>query len=186
MEITSITFVTILAAIGLLALIVSVITEVTKGVAMLSKIPMNLQVIVLSLTLTMVAYFAYISYSGHSIIWYYVIATIIAGFFVAYMTLYGWDKFIVLYKKFRNIPLSDINNTTSSDTVSAKSTTSIDNSNDPVIDITKIDVLVTATTSTSETLTTDSSMTDGPITDALSVDSSPADASATVASASEP
>ena len=108
MDFTASTFATILAVIGLLALIVSIITEVTKGVAILSKIPTNLQVIVLSITLTLVAYFAYISYSGSVIIWYYIVADIIAGFTVAYVTLYGWDKLAGLYKKFRNIPAVDM------------------------------------------------------------------------------
>ncbi len=108
MDFTASTFVTLFAAIGLLALIVSIITEVTKGVAILSKIPTNLQVIVLSITLTLVAYFAYITYSGSVIIWYYIVADIIAGFTVAYVTLYGWDKLIGLYKKFRNIPVIDM------------------------------------------------------------------------------
>ena len=108
MDFTAGTFATILAAIGLLALIVSIITEVTKGVAILSKIPTNLQVIVLSITLTLLAYFAYITYSGSVIIWYYIVADIIAGFTVAYVTLYGWDKLAGLYKKFRNIPAVDM------------------------------------------------------------------------------
>jgi hypothetical protein len=108
MEISAVTFVTIFAIIGLLALLVSVITEVTKGVALLSKIPVDLQVIILSLTLTIITYFAYISYTGDAIIWYCVAATIVAGFVVAYVVLYGWDKFIELYKRFRNIPPIDI------------------------------------------------------------------------------
>lgn len=104
MDITASVFITILTVIGLLALIVTVITDVTKGVVILEKIPRNVQVIVLSLTLTLVAYFAYISYHEEEIIWYYVVADIIAGFVVAYVVLYGWDKFAGLYKRFRNIP----------------------------------------------------------------------------------
>lgn len=108
MEISAVTFVTIFAIIGFLALLVSVITEVTKDVVLLSKIPVNVQVIVLSLTLTIITYFAYISYTGDAIIWYCVAATIVAGFVVAYVVLYGWDKFAELYKRFRNIPPIDI------------------------------------------------------------------------------
>ncbi|MFT4143284.1 MAG: hypothetical protein QM644_02425 [Mobilitalea sp.] len=126
MDFTASTFVTILAVIGFLALIVSIITEVTKGVAILSKIPTNLQVIVLSITLTLVAYFAYISYSGSVIIWYYIAADIIAGFTVAYVTLYGWDKLAGLYKKFRNIPAVDLTASTTKDSTLTKAVDSID------------------------------------------------------------
>lgn len=122
MEITAATFVTILAVIGLLALLVSVITEVTKGVVLLSKIPVDLQVIVLSLTLTIVTYFAYISYSGDAVIWYYVVATIVAGFVVAYVVLFGWDKFADLYRRFRNIPPIDVTADSLPETTSMKST----------------------------------------------------------------
>ncbi len=108
MDFTASTVVTLLVIIGFLALIVSIITEVTKGVAILQKIPANLQVIVLSLLLTLVSYFAYISYSKTDIIWYYIVADIVAGFIVAYVALYGWSKLAELYKKFRNIPTLDI------------------------------------------------------------------------------
>lgn len=128
MDFTASTIATILAVIGILALIVSIITEVTKGVAVLSKIPTNLQVIVLSITLTLVAYFAYITYSGSEIIWYYIVADIIAGFTVAYVTLYGWDKLAGLYKKFRNIPAIDLPVTSEINTNVMKAVDSIDTS----------------------------------------------------------
>jgi hypothetical protein len=124
MEISAVTLVTIFAIIGLLALLVSVITEVTKGVVLLSKIPVDLQVIVLSLTLTIITYFAYISYTGDAIIWYCVAATIVAGFVVAYVVLYGWDKFTELYKRFRNIPPIDIAADSLPETASEETTNS--------------------------------------------------------------
>lgn len=107
MDLSAGMFATLLVVIGLLALIVSVVTEVIKDVVFLSKIPTDIRIIVLSLVLTLYAYFAYISYSGKAIIWYYVVATIIAGFVVAYVVMYGWDKLAQLYKKFRNIPTID-------------------------------------------------------------------------------
>lgn len=96
---------TIFVVIGLLAAIVSVITEVTKGIAVLAKIPTDIHVIVLSLSLSLIAYFAYISYTGTTIVWYSVTGTVIGSFIVAYVVMYGWDKLAILYKKFRNIPI---------------------------------------------------------------------------------
>lgn len=171
MELTSSTLVTILAVIGLLALIVSVITEVTRSVALLAKIPANLQVIVLSLTLTIVTYFAYISYSGEAVIWYHVIATVITGFIVAYVVLFGWDKLTNLYKKFRNIPLIDITADTIQGTDSAKSITLISKkaksltSDTALTDTFSTDTSVIDTSDTANTLATEASKTDTKVAD---------------------
>lgn len=137
MNFTAGDFVAILTMIGLLALIVSVITEVTKDVILLKKIPTNIQVIVLSLSLTLVAYFAYISYSGTAIIWYYVVADVIAGFIVAYVVLYGWGKFTDLYKRFRNLPPLDISVNRASDikSVASADTTNSSSDKNPTISI---------------------------------------------------
>lgn len=97
----------ILLLIGLIAMMVSIIIEVTKNIAILSKIPKDIKVVVLSLSLCIFAYFAYTSYTGIAIIWYFVIGTIIASFIVAFIVMYGWSKFSILYKKFRNIPTID-------------------------------------------------------------------------------
>lgn len=126
MEIAAGTFVTLFAVIGLIALIVSTITEVTKGIVILSKIPVNLRIIVLSLTLTIVTYFAYISYSGKPVKWYCVIASVVTGFVVAYVVLFGWDKFAYLYKRFRNIPPIDITTDSTTDIATDKSATNND------------------------------------------------------------
>jgi len=113
--------VTILALIGLIAVIVSVITEVTKGVGVIAKIPADVQIIVLSLSLSLVAYFAYISYTGTAIVWYYVVGTVIASFIVAFVVMYGWDKLTALYMKFRNIPTTT--GTSMTDTTESKNNT---------------------------------------------------------------
>lgn len=89
-----------LMAIGLLAFIVSVIVEVFKGVSILKNIPTDLVVIVLSLVLTVAAFFAYASYTQLVVIWYMVIGAIIAGFIVAFVAMYGWTKLTDLYKRF--------------------------------------------------------------------------------------
>lgn len=182
MDFTASTFVTILAVIGLLALIVSVVTEVTKGVPILAKIPTNVQVIVLSITLTLVAYFAYVSYSGTAVVWYYVVATLLAGFIVAYVVMYGWDKLIILYKKFRNIPpidktaapISGNTTATSEDTIDTltdkKSKTSI---SDFTLSVTK--AIGASTTDITDTSTTDSLNTDSIVTGIIEIDTSVTD-----------
>ena len=98
--ITSVT--SILAVIGALAFMVSVITQVFKGVGVLSKIPTDILVFVLSIGLTIIAFVAYMQYIQQAILWYMVLASIMAGFIVAFVAMYGWEKFSELWKRFNN------------------------------------------------------------------------------------
>ena len=90
----------IMAVVGVLAFVVSVITQVFKGVGVLSKIPTDILVFVLSIVLTVVAYVAYMDYIQQTIIWYMIIAAMLAGFLVAYVVMFGWEKFAELWKRF--------------------------------------------------------------------------------------
>jgi hypothetical protein len=92
----------LLTIIGVLAFLVSAITEVTKNVGFLKRIPTDLQVIVLSTALCLVAYFAYTSYFNVDIQWYYIAGCLIAAFIVAFVAMYGWEKMTALYKRFTN------------------------------------------------------------------------------------
>lgn len=90
----------LMIAIGALAFVVSVITEVIKGIGVLKKIPTDIVVIVLSMILTVVAFFAYAQYTSLVVAWYLVVAAIICGFFVAFIAMYGWDKINELWNRF--------------------------------------------------------------------------------------
>lgn len=93
----------LLAIIGIMAFIVSVITEVTKGIGFLNKIPTDLQVILLSIVLCLLLYFAYTSYFSLAVVWYYVFGCIIGAFIVAFVAMYGWEKLTILYNRFKMI-----------------------------------------------------------------------------------
>lgn len=90
----------ILAVIGALAFVVSAITEVFKGVGVLSKIPTDIVVLVLSIGITVVAFIAYMQYKQQTILWYMILAAIMAGFLVAFVAMYGWEKATDLWKRF--------------------------------------------------------------------------------------
>lgn len=90
----------ILAVIGALAFMVSVITQVFKGVGILSKIPTDILVFVLSIGITVVAFVAYMQYIQMTILWYMILAAIMAGFIVAFIAMYGWEKLSELWKRF--------------------------------------------------------------------------------------
>ena len=89
----------ILAVIGALAFIVSVITQVFKGVGVLAKIPTDILVLVLSIGITVTAFVAYMQYIQQTIIWYMILAAILAGFLVAFVAMYGWEKFAELWSR---------------------------------------------------------------------------------------
>ena len=91
----------ILAVIGALAFIVSVITQVIKGVGVHSKIPTDILVLVLSIGITVTAFVAYMQYIQQTIIWYMILAAILAGFLVAFVAMYGWEKFAELWSRFK-------------------------------------------------------------------------------------
>ena len=88
------------AVIGALAFMVSVIIEVLKNVGVFKKIPTDIMVVVLAVVLTVTAYIAYIQYIQQVVIWYMVVAAILAGFIVAFIAMFGWEKVTELWERF--------------------------------------------------------------------------------------
>ena len=88
------------AVIGALAFMVSVIIEVFKNVGVFKKIPTDVVVIILAVILTVLAYIAYIQYVNQVLLWYMLVAAILAGFIVAFVAMYGWEKITELWKRF--------------------------------------------------------------------------------------
>ena len=91
----------LLTVIGVLAFTVSVITEVTKSVSFLNKIPTDIQVLVTSILLSVLSVLIYVDLSKTKIIWYYVIGAVVLGFFVAFVSMYGWEKLTTMYNRFK-------------------------------------------------------------------------------------
>lgn len=89
----------ILAVIGILAFLVSVVTQVFKGVWFLSMIPTDALVLVLSIGITVSTFVAYMQYIHMEILWYMILAAIMAGFIVAFVAMYGWEKLTELWKR---------------------------------------------------------------------------------------
>lgn len=90
---------TLSAIIGLLAFIVSIITQVIKEMPVISNIPTSLLVITLSVSITPAAYIAYVQYSYMQLHWYMIVASIIVGFFVAFVSMFGWEKIDNIYSR---------------------------------------------------------------------------------------
>lgn len=86
----------IISAILLLVLILTVITNIITQVvkkATRDKLPTNILVILVAMTLTLCAFFAMCQIMGWTVMWYMVEAAIVVGFFVAFAAMFGFDKF---------------------------------------------------------------------------------------------
>ena len=81
----------LLLIVGVLVVLTNIITEVLKKMTW-DKMPTNLLATIVSIILTIVAFFAYMSYAGIAILWYYVAAAIVVAFMVAYAAMFGFDK----------------------------------------------------------------------------------------------
>lgn len=81
----------LLLIVGVLVVLTNIITEVLKKMTW-DKMPTNLLATLVSIILTLVAFFAYMSYAGIAILWYYVAAAIVVAFMVAYAAMFGFDK----------------------------------------------------------------------------------------------
>lgn len=91
-----------LCLIGVLAFMVSIVTQVLKGV--FKSLPTDILVFVLSIGITIIVFVAAMQYSQQTIVWYMILAAIMAGFVVAFIAMYGWEKFSELWKRFgRNV-----------------------------------------------------------------------------------
>lgn len=90
----------ILAIVGALAFVVSVITQVIKDIGVFNKVPTDIIVFILSIGITVVAFVAYMQYIQMAILWYMILAAIMAGFVVAFVSMYGWEKLSELWKRF--------------------------------------------------------------------------------------
>jgi hypothetical protein len=104
-----------LIGIGVLAFLVTVITEVTKTIGILNRIPTNLHVLLVSVGLTISIYFSYLSYTGRPFLWGALLSCVLGGYLIAYIAMYGWDKLHALWGNFyRDSKSFNLNQTSTS------------------------------------------------------------------------
>lgn len=83
-----------------LTFMVNIIVELTKNVGILKKVPTDAYTIVLSVALTCVSYFIIIGNLGVAVVWYEIVLAILAGFPIAYISMYGWEKMNSIWQRF--------------------------------------------------------------------------------------
>jgi len=97
---------TLLVIIGALMAVVNIITEVVKKLTW-DKIPTSLLAVVISLTVTLLAFFAYIQIKGIPLVWYMVVAAVVVGIMTAYAAMFGFDKLREILEKLGSSKESD-------------------------------------------------------------------------------
>lgn len=90
----------ILIIVAVICTVTSIITEITKEIGILNRIPTAIQVIVTSITLTLITYLAAVSYYSWKLKWYMIFTCVIVGILIGYITMYGWDALIKRFKEF--------------------------------------------------------------------------------------
>lgn len=96
----NIDFAILLSIIGVLVALTNIVTEVLKKV-LWDRLPTNILAIAVAMALTLVAFFAYASYAGIPILWYYIFAAVVIGFMVAYAAMFGFDKLKEILEKLK-------------------------------------------------------------------------------------
>ena len=81
----------VISIVGVLVVLTNIITQVLKKVTW-EKLPTNILVVIISMVLTLVAFFAYCQIKAVAVVWYMVVATVVLGFMVAYADMFGFDK----------------------------------------------------------------------------------------------
>ena len=92
----------LLVIIGLLVALTNIIVEVLKKFTY-DKIPTNILAVIVAIVLTLVAFFALMSWAALLVKWYYVAAAIVVAFLVAYAAMFGYDKLKEALGKIREL-----------------------------------------------------------------------------------
>lgn len=81
----------VISIIGVLVVLTNIIVQVLKKLIW-DRLPTNILAIIVSMVLTLVAFFAYCQIKAIAVVWYMVAAAVVLGFLVAYAAMFGFDK----------------------------------------------------------------------------------------------
>lgn len=87
--------------VAILAFVVSVIVEVVKNLPGVQHIPTDIVVFVLAIVLSIIALTIITAVLAIPIQWYYYVAAVLLGFFVAFVAMFGWQKLTALWDRFK-------------------------------------------------------------------------------------
>ncbi len=81
----------ILSIVGVLVVLTNIIVQVVKKVTW-GKLPTNILAVIVSMALTLLAFFAYCQIKSVTVVWYMIVAAVVLGFLVSYAAMFGFDK----------------------------------------------------------------------------------------------
>ena len=81
----------LLSIIGALVVVTNIIVQVLKNLTW-DKLPTNILAVIVSMVLTLVAFFAYCQICSVAVEWYMVVAAVVVGFLTSYAAMFGFDK----------------------------------------------------------------------------------------------
>lgn len=91
----------ILTIIGAMATFVTIVTEFTKSWGFLDRIPTSLQVLAVSMLVSVLSVVIYVQMQKAEMVWYYIVGAIVLGWIVAYVSMYGWEKLTEMWGRFK-------------------------------------------------------------------------------------
>lgn len=89
----------IIVILGIMVFLTNVIVEVLKNTFTIkgSK-TLNSIALTAAITISVLGYLIYTSYTQATFIWYYLVASVFVGFIVALVSMLGWDKVLKIWK----------------------------------------------------------------------------------------
>ena len=73
-----------------LSIMTNIIVQLIKE---LIPVPTNYVVVAVAMVLTLAAFLAIVEFFAVQLLWYYVVGAVVCGIFVAYIAMFGFDKF---------------------------------------------------------------------------------------------
>lgn len=89
----------LLAIMAMLVFATTIIVEVVKN--LLPKVPTNIVAVVVSLIVTILAVIILCAALEITIMWYYAVGAVVLGIFVAYASMFGFDKLKATWERFK-------------------------------------------------------------------------------------
>ena len=90
---------TALIVVGVLAFVTSVIVQSVKEMPMFKDVPTELVALAVAELVAVVATCAGCNYFKIVILWYYIVAAVIAGFFIYMISTGGWEKLKSIWER---------------------------------------------------------------------------------------
>lgn len=89
----------VLSAMVLLVFATTIIVEVVKG--LFKRVPTNIVAVAVSLIVTILAAVILCTVMEIPIVWYYIVGAVMLGIFVAYASMFGFDKFKATWERLK-------------------------------------------------------------------------------------